>query len=83
MRDGGSTAGADTFRRVLSFGSWTEAGTGAIHYRIAEVLGGPEYANLVANVIGVIGFVGLATTLYYFARKPLDVEPGAASAPRP
>jgi putative OPT family oligopeptide transporter len=81
MRDGGSTAGADTFRRVLSFGSWADS-AGNIHYRIAEMLGGPQYANLVASLIGVAGFIGLAATLHYFARKPLEVEPGAPAAPR-
>jgi hypothetical protein len=73
MRDAGNTAGADLFRKYLSFGSWAEK-AGNVHYRIAELLGGPHYADLVANVIGVLAFVGLAATLYHFARKPLEGE---------
>jgi putative OPT family oligopeptide transporter len=75
MRDAGRTAGADTLRQVLSFGSWADK-AGNIHYRIVEALGGPQHADLIANVIGVVGFVGLAATLYYFARKPLETEKG-------
>jgi hypothetical protein len=82
MRDGGRTAAADSFRRILSFGSWADA-TGNVHYRIAEMLGGPQYANAVAGVIGVLAFVVLAATLYHFARKPLESEgtPPAANQP--
>jgi putative OPT family oligopeptide transporter len=80
MRDGGNTAAADSFRHFLSFGSWTERG-GIIHYRIAEMLG-PQYANLIANLIGVAAFIGLAATLHHFARKPLEAEPAAAAKPR-
>jgi putative OPT family oligopeptide transporter len=71
IRDAGRTAAADSFRQILSFGSWADP-TGAIHYRIAELLGGAANANVVANVIGVLAFLGLAATLYRFARKPLD-----------
>jgi putative OPT family oligopeptide transporter len=70
MRDAGNAASADTFRRVLSFGSWTDAGT--VHYKIAELLGGPESADAVASVLGVLTFLGLAASLLYFARKPLE-----------
>jgi putative OPT family oligopeptide transporter len=73
MRDAGRAAAADTFRRVLSFGSWTDKAN-AVHYRIAETLGGARYADLVANVLGVLVFVGLAATLYHFARKPLEAD---------
>jgi putative OPT family oligopeptide transporter len=72
LRDAGRTAAADTFRRVLSFGSWTDP-SGNVHYRIAEMLGGAS-ANAVANVIGVAVFVALAWSLYHFARKPLDAD---------
>jgi hypothetical protein len=71
MRDAGNTASADTFRRWLSFGSWTDT-LGNIHYKIATMLGGAEHANVVANVIGILAFVGLAATLHHFARKPLE-----------
>jgi putative OPT family oligopeptide transporter len=77
MRDAGSTGAADTFRRILSFGSWTDR-TGTVHYRVAELLGGPQHAELVASLIGVAAFVGLAATLYHFARKPLEAEPVTA-----
>jgi hypothetical protein len=80
MRDGGSAGAADTFRRILSFGSTTDR-AGGVHYRIADALGG-AHADAVAAVIGVLAFVGLAATLYHFARKPLEVEPAAAAAPR-
>jgi hypothetical protein len=73
MRDAGKAAAADTFRKLLSFGSWTD-GTGTVHYRIAELFGGAQHAGTVANVIGVITFVGLAATLYHFARKPLETR---------
>jgi putative OPT family oligopeptide transporter len=81
MRDGGSVGAADTFRHVLSFGSWADT-AGTVHYRIAEMLGGSRYADLVANLIGVAAFVGLAATLYHFARKPLEIEAAASTAPR-
>jgi putative OPT family oligopeptide transporter len=71
MRDAGSSAGADTFRRVLSFGSFSDR-AGGIHYRIVEALAGPQHADLIANAIGVLAFLGLAATLYHFARKPLE-----------
>jgi uncharacterized oligopeptide transporter (OPT) family protein len=73
MRDAGNSVGADSFRHYLSFGSWAEK-AGTIHYRVAEFLAGPQYAGVVANVIGVLAFVGLAATLYHFARKPLEGE---------
>jgi hypothetical protein len=71
MRDAGRTAAADTFRQVLSFGSWADK-AGNIHYKIAEMLGGAQYADGVANVIGVLAFIGLAASLHHFARKPLE-----------
>jgi hypothetical protein len=71
IRDAGRAAAADTFRQLLSFGSWADKG-GAVHYQVAELLGGPQHADLVANVIGVLAFVGLAATLHHFARKPLE-----------
>ncbi len=73
MRDGGRTAAADTFRQVLSFGSWTDKAN-IVHYRIAEMLGGVAYADAVVNLLGVVAFVGLAATLHHFARKPLEAE---------
>jgi hypothetical protein len=79
MRDGGSTAAADTFRRVLSFGSFTDR-AGNVHYRIAEAIGGSN-ADVVAAVIGVLTFVGLAATLFHFARKPLETEPASLAKP--
>jgi putative OPT family oligopeptide transporter len=72
MRDAGSTAAADALRKYLSFGSWTDP-AGAIHYRIADIFGA-QNAEVVAGVIGVLAFVGLAATLYHFARKPLEGE---------
>ena len=77
MRDSGRAAAADTFRRVLSFGSWAEP-NGTVHYRLSELLGGAG-AAAVANVIGVLGFALLAYSLYHFARKPLE----AAAEPAP
>jgi putative OPT family oligopeptide transporter len=74
MRDAGSTLSADTFREVLSFGSWADK-AGNIHYRVAELLGGAARADLVANVIGVLAFGLLGYSLYHFARKPLDEAP--------
>jgi putative OPT family oligopeptide transporter len=71
MRDAGNTASADNFRHMLSFGSWTDA-AGNIHYKLATMLGGAEHANAVANVVGVLAFLGLAATLHHFARKPLE-----------
>jgi putative OPT family oligopeptide transporter len=79
MRDGGSTAAADTFRRVVSFGSFTDR-AGNVHYRIAEAIGGSN-ADVVAAVIGVLTFVGLAATLFHFARKPLETEPASLAKP--
>jgi putative OPT family oligopeptide transporter len=73
MRDAGRTAAADSFRQILSFGSWTDKANN-VHYRIAEGLGGVPYADVVANVVGVLAFLGLAATLYHFARKPLEAE---------
>jgi hypothetical protein len=73
MRDAGSSAAADRFRQILSFGSWADK-AGNVHYRIAEALGGPQHADLVANLIGVAAFVGLAASLHYFAKKPLATE---------
>ena len=72
MRDAGSGAGADSLRRILSFGSWTDTG-GAIRYRIAELLSS-THTGVIANVIGVLAFVALAASLYHFARKPLEIE---------
>jgi uncharacterized oligopeptide transporter (OPT) family protein len=71
MRDYGREAAADTFRKYLSFGSWAD-GSGNGHYRIAEWLTGGPHAGAVAGWIGVLAFLGLAATLYHFARKPLD-----------
>jgi uncharacterized oligopeptide transporter (OPT) family protein len=71
LRDAGKTAAADTFRHFLSFGSWADK-AGNVHYRVAEILGGAQYAGVVANVIGVLGFVALAASLHHFARKPLE-----------
>jgi hypothetical protein len=45
---------------------------GNVHYKIAELLGGAQYVDGVANVLGVLAFIGLATTLYHFARRPLE-----------
>jgi uncharacterized oligopeptide transporter (OPT) family protein len=73
MRDAGSIGAADRFRQILSFGSWPDR-AGNAHYRIAELLGGTAHADLVANLLGVAAFVGLAATLYHFARKPLQTE---------
>ncbi len=71
MRDAGRSAGADTFRQFLSFGSFSDK-AGGIHYRIVEAFAGPQQADLIANAIGVVAFLGLAATLYHFARKPLE-----------
>jgi putative OPT family oligopeptide transporter len=71
MRDAGRTAAADSFRHALSFGSWLDQAQ-TVHYKIAELLGGVQHADLIANVIGVLAFAGLAATLYHFARKPLE-----------
>jgi putative OPT family oligopeptide transporter len=71
MRDAGKTVGADTFRYFLSFGSWIDKAN-TVHYKIADMLGGPKYADAVANVIGVLAFIALAATLHHFARKPLE-----------
>ena len=70
MRDGGNTAGADAFRHHLSFGSWVEQATGAIHYRLADAVGGAN-ADAVGNVVAILMFAVLAWGLYHFARKPL------------
>jgi putative OPT family oligopeptide transporter len=70
MRDAGNTAGADAFRHHLSFGSWVEQATGAIHYRIADAIGGAN-ADAFGNALAVLMFVVLAWGLYHFARKPL------------
>jgi putative OPT family oligopeptide transporter len=71
LRDRGNSAAADTFRKVLSFGSWTDQ-AGNVHYKIAEMFGGS--ANAVANVMGVAAFIALAWSLHHFARKPLEAE---------
>ncbi len=73
MRDAGNTASADAFRHWLSFGSWPDA-VGNVHYRIATLLGGAEHAGAMANVIGIVAFLGLAATLHHFARKPLETK---------
>jgi hypothetical protein len=39
---------------------------------MVEALGGLQHVDLIANVIGVVAFLGLAATLYHFARKPLE-----------
>jgi len=70
MRDGGNTAGADAFRHYLSFGSWVEQATGAIHYRIADAIGGAN-ADAFGNILAILMFAVLAWVLYHFARKPL------------
>jgi putative OPT family oligopeptide transporter len=77
MRDAGSIDAANSFRSILSFGSWTDPNGGVIHYRLADLLGGAGYAELVGNLVGVAGFVGLAYSLYYFARRPLEETPRA------
>jgi putative OPT family oligopeptide transporter len=70
MRDGGNTAGADAFRHHLSFGSWVEQATGAVHYKIADAIGG-THADAFANILALVMFIVLAWVLYHFARKPL------------
>jgi uncharacterized oligopeptide transporter (OPT) family protein len=70
MEDAGNLAAAGRFREMLSFGSFTEKG--AVHYRLAEAIGGPDHATIVANLIGVLTFAALGYSLYYFARKPLE-----------
>ena len=77
IRDAGNSALADSFRSILSFGSWEDK-SHAIHYRIAELFGG--YAEPAANIVGVLAFVGLAATLYHFARKPLEQRPAASGS---
>ena len=73
LRDGGNTAAADSFRHMLSFGSYeAPAGSGSIHYRIAEMIAGPENALLVGNLIAVFTFLALGYSLFHFARKPLE-----------
>ncbi len=75
MRDHAHVAAADKFRSILSFGSYElPPGSGNIHYRLAEVLGGPSHAAVVGNVIAVITFVLLGWSAYHFARKPLGGE---------
>jgi putative OPT family oligopeptide transporter len=75
MIDHGHGSAAETFRKVLSFGSYdVPPGSGNTHYRLAELLGGPNYATAVGNVLAVIMFVLLGWTAYYFARKPLGAE---------
>jgi len=76
MRDSGNTAGADAFRHHLTFGSWVEQATGAIHYKIADAIGG-AHADAFANALAVITFAVLAWGLYHFARKPLGENEAA------
>jgi len=71
MRDAGSIPAADQFRRIVSFGSHeVPPGSGVIHYRFADLFG--SGADLVGNLIAVLTFLLLASSLYHFARKPLE-----------
>ena len=75
LRDHAHEHGADAFRSILSFGSYeSPAGSGNVHYRIAELLGGANHADLVGNIIAVLTFVLLGWTAYHFARKPLGKD---------
>jgi putative OPT family oligopeptide transporter len=78
MRDAGNTAGADSFRAHLSWGSWVDQATQAIHYRIADALGG-AHADTVGNILAILMFAVLAWGLYHFARKPLGDGEGVNS----
>jgi hypothetical protein len=75
MRDAGKTAAADSFRAHLSWGSWAEKATGAIHYRLADIFGAS--ADAAGNIIAILTFAVLAWGLYHFARKPLETVPPA------
>lgn len=73
MRDHAHQHGADLFRSVLSWGSYeSPAGSGNIHYRIAELLGGANHATLIGNILAIAMFVLLGWSAYHFARKPLE-----------
>jgi uncharacterized oligopeptide transporter (OPT) family protein len=75
MRDHAHVHGADLFRSILSFGSYeAPAGSGNVHYRIAELLGGPGNAAVVGNILAVAMFVLLGWSAYHYARKPLEGE---------
>jgi len=72
LRDHAHIHGANLFRSILSFGSYeSPAGSGNIHYRIAELLGGSAHAEIVGNLLAIAMFVLLGWTAYHFARKPL------------
>jgi putative OPT family oligopeptide transporter len=72
MRDHAHEPAADTFRSILSFGSYdVPPGSGNTHYRLAELLGGANHAAAVGNVMAVIMFVLLGWSAFHFARKPL------------
>jgi len=73
MRDHAHEQAANSFRSILSFGSYeSPAGSGNIHYRIAELLGGASHAAVVGNILAVAMFVLLGWSAYHFARKPLE-----------
>jgi hypothetical protein len=69
MRDAGKIGQADTLRHTLGWGTFTDK-VGAVHFKIADALGGAQ-PNVFANILGVIMFLVLAAALYHFARKPL------------
>jgi len=69
MRDSGNIKGADAFRAHLSWGSWTDQATQAIHYRLTSMFG--ANADSVGNLLAILMFAVLAWGLYHFARKPL------------
>lgn len=64
-----STQHADTLRHTLGWGTWTD-NVGGVHFRLADAIGG-SHADVVANIIGILVFFGLASALYHFGRKPL------------
>jgi putative OPT family oligopeptide transporter len=73
MRDHAHVHGADLFRSILSFGSYeSPAGSGNVHYRIAELLGGPGNAAVIGNILAVAMFVLLGWSAYHYASKPLE-----------
>ena len=75
MRDRAHVAAADRFRSILSWGSYeAPPGSGNVHYRLAEFLGGTNHATVVGNLIAVVAFVLLGWSAYHFARKPLGGE---------
>jgi hypothetical protein len=75
MRDHAHVTAADRFRSILSWGSYeAPPGSGNVHYRLAEFLGGANHATVVGNLIAVVAFVLLGWSAYHFARKPLGGE---------